>query len=896
MESTVSSRSTFHESSVFQITGKDLIRMKIYSSQYGWRSHVSLVRQIAAVLLLAVACPRAEAEQRPEYGPVLSMNPAGFWPLDEGRGEMVHDRSVNANHGKIRHVAWDPDTGLIDFVGRYQWLEIPADKAYQTSSFSMGGWVFLRSEVVGSAWVNRQGMVLIGNRFKWGRGNTAGLQLCIRKQEVIDVVSDSMEDVLGTRLYMRYKDDVRVERAYGQPNLALGQWHHLLYTFESGRGSLYLNGTLIASKDGIKYRPVNTSLQIGNDAMWWHQQSGKSGSLDGSVRNMVWFERALSSAEVFELHNITRPQTQPWVSDDTTVVLDGRRISFDDLPGLAPEALRRVLELYGEKPARTLKELSGALLPVLKDALNCSACRLPAVKVLVQINDDAARAVLKEALPGLLSVVQAENIPEGERAEAVLALAAMKQDAAAAVPLFTETLTQILDREGARLPHVEDLLRNALIRALWDIAPDDIHARRLLGRAFAEPLLNVMDLSIPEFEAVRAQLAQGDSMMALETFGTLRPATLGERFFTFKESGKDGDYTATARFNGSTYKVGTGIAWEGVEKVPVDEFKAIVAELGKDYPGAKSWRKPDFEHLYRVPITKISPDGSKQTLYLEGENFIMDGNDAKCRAWSIFVDELGYIHLIGGQHNTPNPDYFIPGSWEKMGAGRNKGGDDFPRQLYWVSAQPECIDSFEFVGQRSSSRAIPADYLNYMNILQSFEHKTSLYGRVDVYGWQSWGMFRYDAYEKKWSSVGGDPYYVMESARRRDPEWLNYLHDNMRGGVPKTPGDARCLVWAWQPAFYNFCRDDWGARFDKTGRLHVHMRLSGLDQHGYNRLASAYAWSDDNGETFHRADGSPVKLPLTVNPAPEHNAERGANKTSQWWALWFGLLSQAGCK
>ncbi len=46
---------------------------------------------------------------------------------------------------------------------------------------------------------------------------------------MIDVVSDGKEDVMGTRLYASNKNGKRVEQAYGKPNLAVGQWHHLLY-------------------------------------------------------------------------------------------------------------------------------------------------------------------------------------------------------------------------------------------------------------------------------------------------------------------------------------------------------------------------------------------------------------------------------------------------------------------------------------------------------------------------------------------------------------------------------------------------------------------------------------------------------------------------------------------
>jgi hypothetical protein len=88
---------------------------------------------------------------------------------------------------------------------------------------------------------------------------------------------------------------------------------------------------------------------------------------------------------------------------------------------------------------------------------------------------------------------------------------------------------------------------------------------------------------------------------------------------------QDRDYTATAHFNGATYKVGEGVAWKGVETVAEDDYEAVVADVAGDYSAASDWRKPDYEHLYRVPITRISADGAEKKVYLEGRNFILDG-------------------------------------------------------------------------------------------------------------------------------------------------------------------------------------------------------------------------------------------------------------------------------
>lgn len=75
--------------------------------------------------------------------------------------------------------------------------------------------------------------------------------------------------------------------------------------------------------------------------------------------------------------------------------------------------------------------------------------------------------------------------------------------------------------------------------------------------------------------------------------------------------------------------------------------------------------------------------------------------------------------------------------------------------------------------------------------------------------------------------------------------------------------------------------------------MHVQMPIRGLDAKGQVIDRDLYAWSDDGGKTFHRADGSGVKLPLTVNPAPEHNAALGSPE-QLGWDVWLSVLKQAG--
>jgi len=125
------------------------------------------------------------------------------------------------------------------------------------------------------------------------------------------------------------------------------------------------------------------------------------------------------------------------------------------------------------------------------------------------------------------------------------------------------------------------------------------------------------------------------------------------------------------------------------------------------------------------------------------------------------------------------------------------------------------------------------------------------------------------------------------------PDWTDHLVGQIRGGIPREPG-APALAWAWQAHFYNYCRSLWGVRFDRTNRMHVRLPIRGLVNRRMIRDGELYAYSDDGGATFHRADGSQVALPLTINPAPAHNADVSNHSTDRWWALWRSLIHEAG--
>jgi hypothetical protein len=476
----------------------------------------------------------------------------------------------------------------------------------------------------------------------------------------------------------------------------------------------------------------------------------------------------------------------------------------------------------------------------------------------------------------------------------------MGSAAESAVPVLMEILEDIIGSSPPEVPKVEDFFTNAITRALLDIAPNDRQVRSLLNTTLAKPLLETLDLSVSSLVKVKSLLDSGRYLDAYDLLNSKEFSKESLNYFSQGDPLRDSRerhsnlraYTSSAIFNGSTYRIGTGIAWQNTELVPQDEFRELAYRQAGDYPQALNWRLFDAPNISRVPIYKITPDGKEQKVFLEGESFIFDATDAKVGAWSVALDSEGYIHITGGKHNCPDPDNYIPGSWEKLGLSRNFPDDSYPAMMYWVSKKPEDITTMQFVGQRSNPRVVPVPQgFNYVNFIQDRKGVLYVYGRIHVQGIQSWGLYRYDTLSKKWSPVGSS----APDVKKEFPQWADkYIEMSCDWfALPtmawkNTAPENTVLAWARQPHFYNFIRG-WGIRFDPTNRMHVQVPLFGLDENNYNVNAELYAYSDDAGETFHRADGSRLKLPITSNPGPG-NAVMKNHNTAQYWQLWLSLL------
>lgn len=845
--------------------------------------------------------------------PLRSLNPLGFWPLNEGSGALLKDASGRGNHARAHNLEWR--NGLIDFTSGYQWIGIPLHADYTAArSFSLGGWYFSRrddylggSNVDGSKrqemdMRHTQGVNLFGSAYDgrgswiyWGaRDLRDGVALRLRAKggdiyeggNLLGVIHANRGDVLNS--------------AQKGVRLPAGEWIHVLYTFSGGRGDLYFNGEPVASAEGVAPTTFGRPFMIGNDMSWWMLYPEGTQSLHGSVRDLVLFDRALSGEEVARLAAM-RPEQKPQPLEPTTALFEWAMADPEALLPRSPEAARHFLRTYTAKSPTELRAAAPELLAALPGWLEEPLIAVELVELLQALDRAEARSLLNDRLLPLLAArLEDAETTDAAKAHAVLAAGKIGEPAAALVPLLRKALEAEIEGTGDSFSGVEDFYRNALTRSLLDLDREGAETRELLGRALARPLLAFDGLD-PEVWPRPYQLALERRWMdAMEAYRAGDPASKGVYFFTEGDAYRDGResfapndraYAPQAISEGVTYMIGSGVPWHSAKQIDRAAFLESVELLPTQYrEAARNWQYAGSDKLFQIELHKTLPDGTKESALLEGPWMIFEGHDQKLQGWTIDIDSEGYLHLLGGMHNRPNPDYYVPGSWEMIGLER---GANAPTLMYWVSKRPRDITEFEFVGHRDGARNLPSPGMNYMNFVRDAENNMFLYGRISAQAIQSWGVYRYDAREQRWSAVGGDARDVVAEVRKTVSEDPLIQRTGNPWDVRPPQGDETVFAWSWQPHFYNYIRA-WGARFDPSGRMHVRMRLRGLAEDARVVDSQVYAWSDDRGRSWHRADGSALHLPLTTNPAPSHNADVRLHGTEERWQLWVSLVEEAG--
>ena len=242
---------------------------------------------------------------------------------------------------------------------------------------------------------------------------------------------------------------------------------------------------------------------------------------------------------------------------------------------------------------------------------------------------------------------------------------------------------------------------------------------------------------------------------------------------------------------------------------------------------------------------------------------------------SVAVDDAGYIHVVGNSHNNPYPQI---SSMQAAGNGdcshpnanavANAGTVCASPLPYYVSATPEDITSMEFVPW-TSPQQIPGTRITYATFFAANTGELFVTFRQRVEpggsdpGDRGAAIARYDSTQRTWKMLGSND-YTQSSANGNidasaitstsfDSGWFTY--------------NGTSTTWAWSAegvdgsSYQGFRPRLW---FDASNRLHAvsQFHFSAATVTSQANIVF-YAYSDDLGDTWHRADGSPQPLPIT---------------------------------
>jgi hypothetical protein len=194
------------------------------------------------------------------------------WHFDEGSGSAAYDCSGNANDGAINGATWT--TGKIgkalQFDGSNDYVSVSHSASLMPSAITVSVWIKLNDN--GRWMVVDKGTNHPGTYYMYGDAGT----------QVIWTIKD------GTNRY---------DLSYS--NLVIGNWYHLVGTFDGSIQKLYVNGDEKGSRTA-SFGSNTQNLWIGK------YQGGGSYDFNGIIDEVRIYNRALSADEVLALYNAGR--------------------------------------------------------------------------------------------------------------------------------------------------------------------------------------------------------------------------------------------------------------------------------------------------------------------------------------------------------------------------------------------------------------------------------------------------------------------------------------------------------------------------------------------------------------------------------------------------------------
>jgi hypothetical protein len=209
----------------------------------------------------------------------------GYWNFDENNGSMVYDSSGNGNDGSIVGATWVPGKyrSALSFDGTDDWVEVLNSPSINTATFTVSEWVSFAN-------LDKSHVLLDKRNGQWWRN--FGLYYYAKDTPPGGAYGNYLAVIIGNNSFVpnNYSN-----AAYASVILTEDQFYYITATYDLNTLRLYLNGSLIASKN----LPMSNTTGLGNLYIGAQgNPTNYSGRTDGIIDDVRIYNHVLTQSEI----------------------------------------------------------------------------------------------------------------------------------------------------------------------------------------------------------------------------------------------------------------------------------------------------------------------------------------------------------------------------------------------------------------------------------------------------------------------------------------------------------------------------------------------------------------------------------------------------------------------
>jgi hypothetical protein len=207
-----------------------------------------------------------------------------WYPMTIGSGTTLKDYKGSSD-GTISGAVWEKEKTSqysLKFNGTSHYVTLANDANFDLASVTVSSWV--KTTNANTGWIFVKKSTDQGGRNAYGisPGIYDSGKICVR-------ISLAYNTFIDLRVAANFND---------------GKWHHFAFTYNGTNLFLYMDSILIGSDTGtaIYYASSGLPADIGRESLG---SGSYSGYLDGTLNNVMVFNRALTANEIKALYKQT---------------------------------------------------------------------------------------------------------------------------------------------------------------------------------------------------------------------------------------------------------------------------------------------------------------------------------------------------------------------------------------------------------------------------------------------------------------------------------------------------------------------------------------------------------------------------------------------------------------